>query len=340
MNPAPPPRGGRRRAVVALVAVAAVLAGCTDTAVPPLPAALSAAPSAPPIGPATPFGIAPLTGAPATSTQTATRGAIAVVVTLKTGAPAPVGLNDADYVFEEVLGKNDHRLIAVFQSRDATKIGPVGDPGMVDLRLLPVLRPITANDGQPDRFAKRLHANTSLVDRSYPAAASSYQKSGTWLYTSTAALYAHAPAGITPPNIFPFVQPGLRMTSVVARATASVSITMPGESAEVWTYDTAHAVFTRASPALSVANVIVLNVPYDSVPTANKKGSPVVASANVIGSGSCLIASAGFSAPCSWSRTKAQAIPDIVDSSGYPVRLAPGPTWIVLAPTASKTTTE
>jgi len=203
-----------------------------------------------------------------------------------------------------------------------------------------VLRPITANDGQPTRFAKRLHANTSLVDRSYPVAAVAYQKSGTWLYTSTASLYAHAPAGGTPPNIFSFVASGMHMVSVTPRATSTVSIALPGEPAQVWKYDTAKGLFTRASPAVAVANVLVLDVPYDSVATSNKRGSPVVKSANVIGKGDCVIASAGFSAPCTWSRTKGQLIPDIVDSAGYPIRLAPGPTWIVLAPTGTKTTTE
>ncbi|HKD97667.1 MAG TPA: DUF3048 C-terminal domain-containing protein [Micromonosporaceae bacterium] len=326
--------------MVSLAVVAALLGGCSESAPPPIPAPLSAPPSAPPTGPAAPYGFSPLTGEPATSAQNASRGAIAVAVLLKKGAPAPSGLDAADYVFEEVLGSGDHRLLAVYQSRDATKIGPVAGPGMVDLRLLPVLRPITANDGQPERFAKRLHANTSLVDRSYPVATAAYQKSGTWLYTSTAALYSHAPAGTTPPNIFVFVAPGLHMTSVVPRATATVSIALPGESAQVWTYDAAKGLFSRSSPAVSVANVIVLNVPYESVATSNKRGAPVVASADVVGTGNCVVASAGFSAPCTWSRTKAQLIPNIVDSSGYPIRLAPGPTWIVLAPTASKTTTE
>jgi len=330
----------RRRAVLSLAAAVALLGGCSDASKPTLPAVLSAPPSAPSTGPAAPFGLAPLTDLPAPSAQVASRGVVAVAVLLKSGAPAPVGLDAADYVFEEVQGAHNHRLVAIYQSRDAARVGPVAGPGMVDLRLLPVLRPITANDGQPERFAKRLHANTSLVDRSYPVAAAAYQKSGTWLYTSTAALYSHAPAGATPPNIFAFVAPGLHMTSVVARATTSVSIALPGEAAQVWKYDTAKGVFTRTSPDVSVANVLVLNVPYESIPTSNKPGAPAVASANVVGMGSCLIASAGFSAPCTWSRTKSQAVPNIVDSSGFPVRLAPGPTWIVLAPTASKTTTE
>jgi hypothetical protein len=322
--------------VIGLLGLLATLAAaCSAQNAPPLPPALSAPPSTS-TAPVAAFGLAPLTNEPAASAQVAARNAIAVAITLRAGAPAPVGLDAADYVFEEVAGPGNHRLIAIFQSRDATRIGPVGSPRPMDLKLLPALRPISANDGQPSRFYNGLRSNPRIIDHSYPVDSGAYQHSGGWLYTSTAAQYAHASAQVAPPNLFPFVQPGLRMASVAAHATSAVTVALPGEPAQVWTFDTRRGVFNRAAPAVAVANIIVLLVPFRLVATSNKRTAAQVETADLVGSGSCLVASAGFSTPCTWSRNKNQSITNVLDSKGYPIRLAPGATWVVLAPTSTK----
>lgn len=319
-----------------MVAIIAGVAGCTDS-VPPLNVPIPSAPASTfPTDPPALFGLAPLTSLPASSTKIAGRLAVSVAITLRSGAPSPVGLSAADYVYEEVAGPHNHRLVAIFQSHDATRVGPVGPPGPMDKRILPVLRPIVADTGEPARFTKRLLTTKSVTDRSYPVATSAYTKSGSWLYTSTTALYDKAPAGLPPGNLQPFVTSGLRMTTVTDKATRSISVSTPGETKVTWTDDTTKNTWVRESPDISVTNLIIMIMPYETVPVANKKGSATVRSATVIGHGTCLVAAGGFSSPCTWSQRPVDGVVNIVDGNGYPVRLTPGNTWVMFAPTGSK----
>ena len=317
-------RARRRCAGLVMFAIIAALAGCTDST-PPLVAPIPSMPaSASPTDPPAPFGLAPLTSLPASSTTVAGRLAVAVAITMRSGAPSPVGLSDADYVYEEVTAAHNHRLVAIFQSRDATRIGPVGPPAPMDRHLLPVLRPIVANSGDPARFTKRLDTTKSVVDRTFPVDHAAYISSGSWLYTSTSALYTKAPAGLPPGNLQSFVTSGLRMTTLTDKATSSISVTIPGDSKVVWTDDTTHNTWVRTSPDVAVTNLIIMIMPYETVPVTNKRGAATVRSATIIGQGTCLIASGGFSSPCTWTQRPVDAVPDILDANGYPVRLSPG----------------
>src|SRR5712671_4674283 len=118
----------RGTAAVLVAAGGLAIAGCSGGPADLMqPAALhatgtgSAAPSSAPTasGNTTSTRMAPLTGQPATA-RGAGRAAVAVPVT----SDHPQGLAAADLVFEEL--SSPLRYIAVYQSRDDSAVGPVG----------------------------------------------------------------------------------------------------------------------------------------------------------------------------------------------------------------------
>jgi hypothetical protein len=282
-----------------------------------------------------PYGLAALTAAPLASADLGKRPALAVAIDIGAGAPAPAGLDRADLVYEEVAAPNRHRLVAIYQSQDADNIGPVGQSRPMDVRLFPLFHPIIANNGQPEQVATAVGNLKTVVDHGYSAMPSAYKKVGNWLYTSTKGLYAGAIG--TPPAEFSLRRTDtLRMATTGEKPTSKVTVSLPGEAPVVWTDDLAKRQFVRSSPSVAASNLIILIMPYR---TAGVGKNATVQTAEVTGSGACLVASDGFSAPCTWRRDGTLKVAVVLDSQGYPVRLSPGNTWIMYAPTGTTITT-
>jgi DUF3048 family protein len=327
------PGAPRWAAGVAVVALALGPAGCAGAARDPggdQPGAVATT-GADPAGRAQLWTLAPLTGEPAASAAALARPALAVAITLEPGGPAPAGLDGADVVYEQAPPGNPHRLVALYQSRDAARIGPVGDPDPSDTRLLPVVHGVVAHSGAPKKFNDAVHATPGITDASYAAQAKAYTAENGHLFTSTAALYAVAAGASPPPNLFSYVGPGLDMVTTGRKPTGTVKVTPPGEAPVVWTDDADRKAYVRQVPAAAVTNVVVLVMPYREVTDRNRHGN-TVRTAEVFGDGDCLAASNGLSAPCRWSREGANKLTLLLDTAGYPVRLAPGPTWVMLVP--------
>ena len=321
----------------------AALAGCAPGARPVAPAVLAAATptptSASPAG--TPFGLAPLTGLPAASAALADRPALVVDLWFAGAAPAPTGLDRADLVFEEVTGAGARRLMAVYQSRDAPRIGPVADTWPSDIRNLPLLHPLVASRGGPAKFATVLGSTAGLTDVSYPRHSGAYSlvsgvRSPYNVVTSSAALYALAPAGAAPPpGVLPVQENGLPLATTGVVAAGRVTVTVPGEPAVVWSAGAA-GWQRQGSSGLAYPNLAVLVMPYRSVPTHNN--GPSVRTAAVYGSGAGWLAAGRQAVRGSWSRKGAFGAALIVDAAGVPARAVTGSTWIFYAPSGSTVT--
>lgn len=275
-----------RRAGPLLVAVAVSIAplGCGRADQPP-PVAPSRAPA--PTATAVPrllANIAPLTGLPAGSADLAGRRAVAVAVTLQAGAPAPVGLDAADVVYEQTSPDGPPRLVALYQSRDADRIGPVGPPDPADTRLLPVTRAAVAHTGAPKKFNDAVHGTAGIVDASYPVAPSAYARAGTYLFTSTAALHAVGPATVAPPDLFSYATDGLEMVTTGRKPATTLTVTVPGRAPVVWTDDPDRKLYTRRAPVVGAPNVVVVVVKHRVVVDANRDGRPV-STPEIFGSG-------------------------------------------------------
>ncbi len=291
------------------------------------PASAASTPAPAATAPAAASGpIAPLTGLP-TSAAVAARPAIAVRVPLEGG----IGLNDADLVYQEYERATLPRVLAIFQSKDAAEIGPVGGVRPADPALLPSLRPLYANTGGASG-TEGLLEKAAITQVTSSAAASAYRDGTAGLMTSTAGVLAAAPRGTTaPPAVLPVAGTGDAFTTSHAGRARTITITPPGAPAETWTYSPAGRSWLRSgTPGVAAANLILQNVQYKEV--LLRDPDRFAQSARVLGRGTCTAVSGSTATPCSWYKRSAAAVTGYVDGATVPLRFAPGPTWVVLLP--------
>jgi hypothetical protein len=273
--------------------------------------------------------VAPLTGLPTTA-AVAARPAVAVRLPVD-----GVGLDKADLVYQEYETTTLIRTLAVFQSHDATQIGPVGQVRPADPALLPSLRPLYANSGGASG-TEGLLEKAAVTQVTSAAAASAYTYGSAGLMTSTAGVLAAAPAGAKPPPaVLPVAATGDAFTTSRAGKARTVTLTPPGAPAETWTYSATTRRWSRAGTAgVAVANLVLQTVAYKEVRLRDPDRT--AQSARVLGRGSCTALSGGTSTPCSWYKRSPTAVTGYVDAAAVPLRFAAGPTWVVLLPQGSK----
>jgi hypothetical protein len=277
--------------------------------------------------------LAPLTGLSVTESA-AQRPGVAVSLPLVGG----VGLDKADLVYQEYERPTLLRALAVFQSRDAAQVGPVGQVRPADPALLPSLRALYANTGGASGTEKLL-AEAKIAQVTSAAAPAAYTSGASGLMTSTAGVLAAAPTGSPPPQaVLPYATTGDAFTTSHVGKARTVTVTPPGSAPETWTYSATTKRWSRAgTPGVSVANLLLQTVQYKQVRLRNPDRT--AQSARVLGRGSCNALSGGTITPCSWYKRAPGAVTGYVDAAGVPLRFAPGPTWIVLLPPGWKLTT-
>jgi hypothetical protein len=281
-----------------------------------------------PGAPIAPIGVpAPLTGA-LVSAAVQSRPTVAVAVG---STPAPRGLDRADIVVEEVT--SPVRYVALYQSRDADTVGPVTETHPVDGQLLAVGRPAVAYAGGRPGFVAQLRGS-GAVDLGQASHPELYRRSGTAWYVSTAALFAAFRGGPAALPQLTFAETGDRLATRGVVAARDVTITPPGSAPTRWTWVPAARAW-RSDRGVQVSNVIVQEVGYKQIePT---KGShATVPSARALGSGSCTVLSGGSAVSCRWVRKGPRQLTNYLDAAGVPLRLAAGPSWILLAPDGTR----
>ena len=340
----------RWRAAALSCGVIAALAGCSAGAGghPSAPAKPAAATSAGPPASGTSrapaqdaTAVAPLTGQ-AVTPAVAQRPAVAVAVS----GPNPAGLGSANLVYEET--SSPVRYLAVFQSAEASAVGPVASTRPTDGQVLSVLHPLTGYAGGTASFVSVLDA-TKIVDVGYPGHASLYSSGSGGLTTSTAALAAAGKSDGPPPGLFFYRDPGAPLASAKQTHPASVRLDVPGQPEQRWDYDAKAGrwVRTAGGPRASVANLIVQIVDFKTVYLSRKYGQ-TAQSARVIGTGPATVFSAasagtatpggsgGTAAAGTWVKPGLTTVTNYLDASGVPMDFAPGPTWIMLTPAGTR----
>lgn len=331
----------RRRTLSVLVGVVsalAVLSACSSSgsqpaAGPTTPPSSSKSPSARP-SPSTPTAsIAPLTGLP-TSALTAQRHAVAVVVSANPGHAAPVGLGDADLIYAEYADGGTVRLITVFQSRDAARVGPITSTRPTDPKLLAVLHGCIAYDGGTSGFLKELVA-AKLCQLTPTGASAAFSGAPGSRYAAVAPLYAAAGGpGTPPPAISAFATAGQQFGSGVRQA-GRLTVGIPGHGQMVWTYDAVSRMWRSVVDGTSVAvtTVEVLVMPYKAVPVQHPPG--VILSATVLGRGAATVVSGPACVSGTWYRPGPSALTNVVDGAQHLIHPLVGSTWVMLARTGS-----
>lgn len=291
----------------------------------------------------------PLTGMPVEDPAAAERPALAVKIDNNPDGLPQWGINQAD-VMLEVLVEGITRLVGVYHSADADPIGPIrsgrsGDPDIV----ANFGRPLLAwSGGNPtvmgliaEAQAQGLLIDVGAFTRSddvyyrYPQRLAPHN-----LLSSTQRLFALAPDWATPPpQLYDYRTPG----DAPGRAVDGVTITFTSihRSDFVWDPDqqvwlrwqnrSLHADFDGVP--VRAANVVVLETTY-GVSSAD----PSSPESNTIGEGAAWVYSEGHLREGRWVRPTRQDPWQLVDSTGEPLTLVPGQTWIELAPPGTMTT--
>jgi hypothetical protein len=283
---------------------------------------------------------APLTGLPAASAADAQRRAVALVL----AGANPRGLTSADVVFQEFA--SPVRYIAVFQSKQASRVGPLTSTQPTDGQALSVLRPLFGYDGSTPVFTRVLD-HTDVTDLGYATHPSLYASAPQGLTTSTRAVVRAVPGSGAPPQIFYYGSAGTGdaplATTGLSRP-ASARVTIPGYGTESWVYDGHAGLWELASggPRVNVANVVVQTVSYRQV--VSHKAGTIVRSARLIGTGPVEVlsgnaAGSGTAASGTWSKPHLNDLTNYFDDSGYPMVFQPGTTWVIFAPKGTRVST-
>jgi hypothetical protein len=325
------------------------VAGCGNGPPSPVGTAGASSPSAAPSGRSSSRDgnsgpLAPLTGLPVPSSADAARPAVALDIS----GGKPHGLTAADVVLEEFA--SPVRYIAIYQSKQASNVGPIAPTQPTDRAALAVLHPLVGYDGAASNYFIKLLDKAEITDVSFSRAAALYAATATGLTTSTRAILRRAAGDAAPQPLFYYrgVGPaGNTLASSGESRRSSVSVTVPGFPAQDWTFDQ-HAdqwKLTHGGPTVTVANLVVQTVHYKQLNISPRHGV-VVPSAEITGTGQAEVfsggspgGSGGTVAAGTWSKPRIKDLTNYFDSSGAPMAFQPGPTWIILAPPGTRVRT-
>jgi hypothetical protein len=235
------------------------------------------------------------------------------------------------------------RYIAIFQSKEATGVGPLTSTQPTDGQALSVLRALFGYDGGTPVFTKEL-SHTLVTNLGKSAHPSLYSATGPGVSVSTNTFQRAVRGSGAPPQIFYFrgegPQSSVLATTHLSRPDAA-KVTIPGYGTESWAYASKTGLWamTRGGPKVGVANVVVQTVPYKQV--GGRHAGTAVESAHVIGKGTVEVFSgsaggSGTAAPGTWSKPHLNQLTDYIDDNGYQMAFQPGPTWVIFAPKGTK----
>ena len=336
-------------AVLLLVLAALMAAGCSGAKKPTGNAA--AVPPQPEPDPTTttttpPPPTFPLTGLPAPDAATAARAALAVKIDNVAEARHQAGVLAADVVYEEFT-EGVTRFIAVYQSNNAEVVGPVRSIRPADPVIATPLRGVLAfSGGSPGAEAVARAAPLTLVTETDLEVM--YRRPGRVaphnLYTSTAGLYSRMPAEArTPPPFAQFLREGQAFTGPEAMPVSSLHLVPADYVVADWDWDAAAGAWMRSTDGgrhlteegpVAPTTVIVQFTQYVLFVDDQSVIYP-----EVVGSGDVWVFAAGSLVRGTWSKASPDAVTTFTDSTGAPIVLPPGQTWVHLVAPGSSVTT-
>ena len=287
----------------------------------------------------------PLTGRPVTDAGKAARGAVAVKIDNIVDARPQAGITAADVVYEEFT-EGITRFIVVFHSNDAPVVGPVRSVRPADPTIITPLGGVLAfSGGSPAAVAVAAASPLTLVQENDTAVM--YRRPGRVaphnLYTSTDGLFSRVPSGVGSPRPFAtFLRDGQSFTGPGAKPVSHISVVPAPFVTADYDWDPASNTWLRSTDGrphlledgrIAPTNVILQFTPY-SVFIADEK----VMYPEVLGTGDAWIFSGGQMVQGTWTKASADAVTTYTNSSGAPIALAPGQTWVHLVAPGSTVT--
>ena len=249
---------------------------------------------------------------------------------------ALIGIDQADIVFEERIEASATRFAAVFHSSMPPNVGPVRSGRTTDIQITQNLnRPVMGYSGSNQGVARQIKfaADNGLLVPYVNTDSAPFARDGRYsapdnLFVDPAALGGCGGGG-SPTGIFRYGP----ATSTTAQPARAVSLSARSSYRFDWNgsgwarSQSGYAHTTRTGAAIAPTNVVVLFVPY--VQSVIDSAS---VDAETIGSGNAWILRDGTITQGNWTRSKGHEPYTLTDGNGGATTLAPGQTWVVLAP--------
>jgi hypothetical protein len=301
----------------------------------PNPIEASPAPSLPPSTVPSPPPVSPFTGLPTDL------GAPVLCVKIDNSSVArpQSGLELADVVYVEPVEGGLSRLLAVYQSRVPSVVGPVRSTRASDVQLLANFgRPALAFSGAAAEVGAMV-GHAPVLDVSALARPGDYRRDRRRAMPHN--LYGDANLlrqGAAPPRDI-----GFRFGAPPhdGRAVAATDVRYPATTIGVqwvpaearWVISMDGAPLTSASgPRPGAATVVLQRVTVRDTAVHDAAGAPSPFAATV-GSGDAVVLRDGLAFTGNWSRPTPDAVTTFAAPDGSPLTFAPGPVWVVLIPT-------
>ncbi len=281
----------------------------------------------------------PLTGLPiGSAAEIVNRPALAVKID---NAPAArrnhTGLAVADIVFEELVGSQISRFVAIFHSTGSNPVGPIRSGRQQDVDMIGSFNaPLFAWSGGNRGVTQLIRESPFLVDLNAAHARGYYRGPGgspNNLYNDTETLWAQTPPDHPgpPPQQFDYLRPEERFEG---QPIAGVDLDV-GQIDIQWDWDAGSGRWLRSQEGgphidkthgrIGATNVIVMVVVY--VPSTIDARNP---RALTVDSGPVFVFSDGQVIEGRWERGNLLVPISLFDRDGAPIALNSGNTWIEL----------
>ncbi len=281
----------------------------------------------------------PLTGLPVDDAARLNRPALVIKINNVASARPQFGINQADVIFEEKIGTSVTRLLSVFQSTDAEKVGSIRSARASDLPILAALsKPLFMWSGANENLAPVVR-RADATDLGYSQHSNLYTRGRllpdyTEFFVSTPTAWPEAPAGQgAPAPILTYRTAGDPVPT--GQKISSAAWSKNGYVVE-WAWDAAKNGFLRTqagTPHVDAAGVQVLatNVVMMFVSYKSAFDDPRSPEAVTVGKGDVWVLSNGVASGGTWERAKETDPFTFKDANGAAIKLTPGRTWVELA---------
>ncbi len=340
------------RMIAAALAASLLLAACSsapDEEVSPSPSETTTTTESPsPTESATPASAFPLTGV-ATDEPRLDQPVVSVKIENTPSARPQAGLDRADVVFEEIVEGGVTRFAALFHSDLPAEVGPVRSARLVDVPLLNPWHSILVYSGAREDVTAALRAADHIGLLADPGTGPIFSRapgrpgSHDLMADLTLALEQRdrlEDAEAVPPPPWTFGED----TPSGGVDQEQFEIAMTSASRSGWEWDADAGVYRRLQNGqpmvvtgegrVGAANVIVVLTDVGRGGCCDTAGNPFTVT-RLEGSGDAILWRDGQRFDITWTKQDVGQHLEFSDASGDPVVLAPGASWIHLAPASA-----
>ena len=285
-----------------------------------------------------------LTGQEAPRERLAGRRALAVKIENSPDARPQAGLAEADIVFEQEAEGGITRFIAIYQCRDAARLGPIRSARPVDPTVIQQFGdPLFVHAGS-------VQAVVNAIDRAgledincnlnpEPCPRDPARTAPHDVFTSTRELLLAGGPGDPPEAFFTYDEELERQGT---RRGREIHLGFSSAADVVWRYqrsqdrylrfhgDTPHTL--EDGEQVATTNVVVQLVDRETTQVVDSAGNPVP-NFDVVGRGQAIVFRNGRAIAGTWERSSSREGTTFMTRAGEVIALAPGTTWVELYPT-------